>query len=57
MPARLVDQPLDDVADYFGEGVALYFAWLQFYTQWLVGPAIAGSLLFILQVCLTCDDV
>jgi hypothetical protein len=29
--------------------VAFYFAWVEFYTRWLVAPSIAGLLLFSLQ--------
>jgi len=46
----LLSQPLDRIAAYFGETVAFYFAWLEFYTQWLVPPAIAGLLLFCGQL-------
>lgn len=48
--SRVFTQPLDRIAAYFGETVAFYFAWLQFYTQWLVPPAAAGLLLFVGQV-------
>ncbi len=34
-------QPLGEVRDYFGEKLALYFAWLGFYSWSLVLPAIA----------------
>jgi hypothetical protein len=40
-------QPLDDIKDYFGEKVGLYFAWLGHYTTWLIFPSIVGVLLFI----------
>ncbi|CAE7508836.1 ano10, partial [Symbiodinium sp. KB8] len=42
--------PLDRIAAYFGETVAFYFAWLEFYTQWLVFPALVGAALFVAQV-------
>ena len=35
------------VRDYFGEKVALYFAWLGFYTYWLLFPAILGALMLV----------
>ncbi|KAA0176795.1 hypothetical protein FNF27_01617 [Cafeteria roenbergensis] len=48
--SRLLTQPLDRIAAYFGETVAFYFAWLEFYTQWLVFPALVGAALFVAQV-------
>lgn len=45
-----LDQPIDQVAQYFGEKVAFYFAWTEMYTRWLVVPSIAGAALFALQV-------
>lgn len=47
---NLLQQPLDDVAQYYGERVAFYFAWMELYTQWLVVPSVAGVLLFSLQL-------
>ncbi|CEG39914.1 Protein required for meiotic chromosome segregation [Plasmopara halstedii] len=47
---NILDQPLDNVAQYFGERVTFYFAWMELYTRWLVVPSIAGVLLFSLQV-------
>lgn len=38
-------EALNEVAAYYGEGVAFYFAWVQFYQLWLLVPAIAGVLL------------
>jgi hypothetical protein len=40
---------LNPVNDYFGSSIALYFGWLQFYTNYLYIPAIAGILLFCHQ--------
>ncbi|XP_037957870.1 uncharacterized protein LOC119687578 isoform X4 [Teleopsis dalmanni] len=39
-------QPLDDIAEYFGFKVALYFAWLGHYTCALGVPAVFGSILY-----------
>src|SRR4051794_14038926 len=37
-------QLLDAIRDYYGERVAMYFAWLGFYTKMLIIPAIFGLL-------------
>eukprot|EP01069_Polyplicarium_translucidae_P007875 Polyplicarium_translucidae@DN3160_c0_g1_i7.p1 len=42
--------PMREVRNYFGEQVALYFAWMQLYTRMLVSPAIAGGILYVLQL-------
>jgi hypothetical protein len=42
-------QPIDEIRDYFGDHVALYFAWLGLYTQKLVFPTIFGILGMISQ--------
>lgn len=36
-------QPTSKVRDYFGDHVALYFAWLQLYTCWLRYAAVIGA--------------
>ncbi|XP_072615333.1 anoctamin-9 isoform X6 [Vulpes vulpes] len=40
-------QPIDNIRDYFGEKVALYFAWLGWYTYMLVPAAAVGLLVFL----------
>jgi hypothetical protein len=30
--------PVDDIYEYFGSKVAMYFAWMNFYTTWLIVP-------------------
>uniref|UniRef100_A0AAX7SMK0 Anoctamin n=1 Tax=Astatotilapia calliptera TaxID=8154 RepID=A0AAX7SMK0_ASTCA len=43
-------QPLDHIREYFGEKIALYFAWLGFYTAWLLPAAVVGTLVFVVSV-------
>ncbi|KAL8198241.1 UNVERIFIED_CONTAM: hypothetical protein K2H54_002416 [Gekko kuhli] len=40
-------QPLDHIREYFGEKVAIYFAWLGFYTTWLLPAAAVGTFVFL----------
>ncbi|KAL0968813.1 hypothetical protein UPYG_G00272220 [Umbra pygmaea] len=40
-------QPINDVRDYFGEKVALYFLWLGWYTWLLVPAAVVGVIVFL----------
>jgi anoctamin-8 len=40
---------LDDIRDYFGVKIAMYFGWLGLYTKWLFAPAIFGIIMFILM--------
>ena len=35
-------QPHDLIRDYFGEKMAFYFSWLDFYTWWLIVPSFVG---------------
>ncbi|XP_068599246.1 anoctamin-8 [Brachionichthys hirsutus] len=41
-------QPLDDICDYFGVKIAMYFAWLGFYTTSMLYPALIGFVLWML---------
>ncbi len=43
-------QPLDSIAEYYGEGVAFYYAFAAFYTRWLVTISVLGLLVFSFQV-------
>eukprot|EP00164_Ancoracysta_twista_P000608 GFYU01000804.1.p1 GENE.GFYU01000804.1~~GFYU01000804.1.p1 ORF type:complete len:773 (+),score=236.18 GFYU01000804.1:115-2433(+) len=46
----ITQQPIEEIRLYFGERIALYFAWLGFYTKWLIVPSLFGLILFIVQV-------
>lgn len=48
-------QPIDEIRDYFGEKLAIHFAWLGFYLKWLIPASIIGLLLFLLQTFLSQD--
>lgn len=40
-------QPIDEIKDYFGVKLALYFTWLGFYTHMLIPAALLGILCLI----------
>ncbi|XP_059223418.1 anoctamin-2 isoform X2 [Stomoxys calcitrans] len=40
-------QPLDEIKEYFGAKVAIYYAWLGFYTRMLIPLSIFGILFFL----------
>ncbi|KAM6973471.1 anoctamin-10 [Aplochiton taeniatus] len=44
---RQLFQPLDAVQEYFGDAVAFYFSFLDFYTWSLIPPALLGLALFL----------
>ena len=48
-------QPLDHIKQYFGVKIALYFAWLGFYTYMLIPASIVGLICFLYAV-LTLQD-
>lgn len=43
-------QPINEIRDYFGEEIAMYFAFLMQYINALKGPAILGVVLYILSI-------
>lgn len=43
-------QPLDAIYSYFGPKIALYFAFLEMYTNWLIFPAVTGTLYFLVDL-------
>uniref|UniRef100_A0A3Q3WCA1 Anoctamin n=1 Tax=Mola mola TaxID=94237 RepID=A0A3Q3WCA1_MOLML len=50
-------QPLDHIREYFGEKIALYFAWLGFYTGWLLPASLVGTVIFLVGFWLMVNDV
>ncbi|XP_041796880.1 anoctamin-7 [Chelmon rostratus] len=50
-------QPLDHIREYFGEKIALYFAWLGFYTGWLLPASLVGTMVFLSGFWLMATDV
>ncbi|KAL3315919.1 Anoctamin-1 [Cichlidogyrus casuarinus] len=41
------EQPVDYIRLYFGEMFGFYFAWLGYYTMWLVVPTVVGIIVFL----------
>ncbi|XP_038163911.1 anoctamin-7 [Cyprinodon tularosa] len=50
-------QPLDHIREYFGEKIALYFAWIGFYTGWLLPASLIGTLIFLVGLWLVATDI
>ena len=50
-------QPIDEIRDYFGDHVAIYFAWMELYTRGLFWPAGLGCFAMVTQFTVdTVDD-
>lgn len=49
-------QPLDHIREYFGEKIGIYFAWLGFYTGWLLPAAAMGFLVFLYGIFTISND-
>lgn len=49
-------QPLDDIKEYLGEKIALYFAFTGHYTTWLVPLSIASVIIIIYYFVLYCES-
>lgn len=52
-----VFSPVDRICDYYGAEVALYFAWVDFMTRWLLIPAIAGVCLYLVRTYYNNDTI
>ncbi|CAG2169747.1 unnamed protein product, partial [Oppiella nova] len=57
LSSLLKSQPLERIADYFGVKVAMYFAWVGFYTKMLVPASVIGLICFIYGVSTLSADV
>jgi hypothetical protein len=44
------NQPIDEVKDYYGERIGIYFLYLQHYVTLLMWPAFFGSITYIIRV-------
>ncbi len=55
--SRITAPQPDEIASYFGSGVAFYFLWLKFYTLCLLPIGIAGLVLFVWQMSAGTHDV
>ncbi|KAL1339025.1 hypothetical protein AAHE18_U002200 [Arachis hypogaea] len=42
-------QPVDEIYAYYGSKIAIYFAFLGMYTQWLLFPAVVGLIVYFID--------
>eukprot|EP01043_Picozoa_sp_COSAG02_P026908 COSAG02_NODE_1564_length_11912_cov_7.524676_2_plen_1114_part_00 len=49
-PGSLLYQPLEEIRDYFGDDVGLYFAWLGLYTKMLIPNTVLGFITMAAQI-------
>jgi hypothetical protein len=49
LPASLVYQPIEEIRDYFGDQVGLYFSWLGTYTKALFMMSVLGNVVMVCQ--------
>lgn len=42
-PSEVLSPPIGQIREYFGPEIALYFAWLSYFTIWLIVPAVIGK--------------
>eukprot|EP01052_Picozoa_sp_SAG31_P047257 SAG31_NODE_9382_length_1287_cov_1.261785_1_plen_178_part_01 len=49
LPFSILYQPHEEIRDYFGDGIGIFFCWLGIYTQKLVTPSVLGTIVIIVQ--------
>ena len=54
---KIFEPPIEEIRDYFGENVALYFSFMSFYTAFLVPIAIIGISQYVLENFLKIDII
>uniref|UniRef100_A0A7S0DS14 Anoctamin transmembrane domain-containing protein n=1 Tax=Amorphochlora amoebiformis TaxID=1561963 RepID=A0A7S0DS14_9EUKA len=54
--ASVVFSPVNGIREYYGSEVAFYFAWLDFFTLWLLAPSLVGFSLWYFRGEYTVDD-
>ena len=54
---KIFEPPIEEIRDYFGENVALYFSFMSFYTAFLVPIAIIGISQHVLENFLKIDII
>lgn len=57
LKAGPMKQPFDEIRDYFGEKVTLYFVFLGFFTRLLIPIAAVGVIVFICKMTVDSDDI
>ena len=46
---RQYSTPVEDIREYYGESIAIYFEWCNFMAKWLLVPGVIALILFIFE--------
>ena len=46
---RQYSAPVEDIREYYGESIAIYFEWWNFMAKWLLVPGVIALILFIFE--------
>jgi hypothetical protein len=41
--------PVEQIRDYYGEEIAIYFEWMNFFLRWMIFPSVIGLGFWILN--------